>query len=114
MENFIQTENEDGVVTINVRGAIDGITSPYLDSKQLFSQNPTSRVILNLSSVSFMDSAGVSAVVTLYKFVKSQNGVMVIVGTTGQPANLCDTLGLSKAIKFQDNVQQVKKYFSEL
>ena len=58
-------------------------------------------VVVDISSVSFIDSSGIGAIVFLFKRLKEQSRTMEIVGVQGQPKELMLLLRMDSAIPLQ-------------
>ncbi len=58
----------------------------------------TRDVVVDLASVSFMDSSGIGAIVFLFKRLKERGVGMQIVGANGQPLEILQFLRIDKTI----------------
>ena len=61
-------------VVLRVRGRIDGRSAPELMQRGLAEQAPNRDLILNLSEVDFVSSAGVGAIMVLAETASRQGG----------------------------------------
>ncbi len=55
-------------------------------------------IVLDISSISFIDSSGIGAIVFLFKRLKEQGRSMEIIGVQGQPQELMKLLRIDSAI----------------
>ncbi|WP_294373133.1 anti-sigma F factor antagonist [uncultured Clostridium sp.] len=65
-----------------------------------------SKVILNFSKVTFMDSSGIGAVVGRYKKIKNKGGNLCIAGTSKNVDKIFELAGLYKLINKYDTVDE--------
>lgn len=86
-------------VNFGISGYFDAQTVSALeeDFKALIDDNK-GRIVLDLSTVDFMDSSGIGSIVFLYKRLKAQNRELVLDGVNGQPARLIQSLRVDKTI----------------
>ena len=69
------------VVIFRIKGDIDAYSSPSLKDKIVKEiDNGVKRVILNLTNVDYIDSAGLGVLVALLKRIKKEQGVLRIAG----------------------------------
>lgn len=86
-------------VNFGISGYFDAQTVSALeeDFQALIDENK-GRIVLDLSTVDFMDSSGIGSIVFLYKRLKAQNRELVLDGVNGQPARLIQSLRVDKTI----------------
>jgi anti-sigma B factor antagonist len=86
---------EHGQSSIRLEGALDALTvrevNPLIDA--VVADNPR-RVTVDLDLVTLLDSAGVGAIVSLFKRVKAQGGQVVVVRAHDQPLAVLKLLKL--------------------
>ena len=61
-------------------------------------EEDTNKIILDLSSVDFMDSSGLSAIVKVFKYISSAGGELKICALLKQPYDLMKLLELDKIL----------------
>lgn len=59
---------------------------------------------IDISGITFIDSSGIGALVYLYKRLLERKKKMVIVGATGQPADMIRFLRIDKVIPTRDHL----------
>ena len=97
--SFVVTSFRDGVAcndtTIRFEGALDALTVPDVRSTidAVVADNPP-RVTVDLDRVTRLDSAGVGAIVSLFKRVKAKGGEVVVVRAHAQPLTVLKLLKL--------------------
>ena len=86
-------------VNFCITGYFDAQTVSSLeDDFQNLIDEKQGRIILDLSSVDFIDSSGIGSIVFLYKRLKAQNRDLILNGVNGQPARLISSLRVDKTI----------------
>ena len=90
------TEVQDGVYVVSVQGEIDGSTAPELQDAVMPLLVQDSRVVLELSSVSFMSSAGLRAMLMFYRHTTEANSKLVLVGVSHEIQEAMKATGFLK------------------
>lgn len=81
----VSTEVTDGVTIYRIAGRIDSASGPALDTAvKAGLTGATPRVMIDMSGVSYVSSAGLRAVLLAAKHVKNANGNLAVFGL--QPA----------------------------
>jgi anti-sigma B factor antagonist len=91
---------EAGATVFRVSGELDALSSHDLrpDLDTLASQEKRA-VVVDLSDLRVIDSSGVGALVSLYKRVRANGGVVRFVGVTAQPLIIFKLLRLDRAFE---------------
>lgn len=63
-------------------------------------------VVIDVSSVAFIDSSGIGALVFLYKRLTSQSRKLVLVGLSGQPEETMRMLRINRILKNYDSLEE--------
>lgn len=92
---------KDGDVTeLHIRGELDALSCadlrPVLDK---IVDDGSRSVRVNLSELRLIDSSGVGAMVSLYKRIRANGGVVKFVGVTAQPLVIFKLLRLDRALE---------------
>ena len=72
----IKSNEKDGVLVVEINGEINISTSPEL--KKWFEKTPSSRILINMSKVGYVDSSGLATLVELLKRTKGKNGSLTL------------------------------------
>ena len=94
--NCIRTDN-DTESRLELDGALDALTTP--DIRPIFDKllaDGRRRVTVDLAKVTMIDSSGVGAIVSLFKRVKADGGVVLVVGAKDQPLAVLKLLKLDR------------------
>ncbi len=93
----VELKEQDGVKIAMVTGDIDSKTAPEGQEKlvPLVEQNKT--MILDMSGVAFMSSAGLRMMLLLYRHATAGNGKLALVGLSEQ---IKDTMAATGFLRF--------------
>ncbi len=98
-------ESEDGPKTavIQVWGELDIATSPMLaDAIQSATTTEGARVVVDLSTVQFIDSSGVSALVVSANRARERGGMLVVRNPAPMARRIFAVLGLGDMLRIED------------
>ncbi|MGD2163117.1 MAG: STAS domain-containing protein [Anaerolineales bacterium] len=91
----IQTQEHKRVVVVSVSGRIDSATAgEFEDVLNEFTQHGKNNLVLDLSEVDFISSAGLRVLVTARKAVKSAGGEIVFADSSEQVIETLEIAGL--------------------
>jgi anti-sigma B factor antagonist len=76
----INVKTVERVTVVEIAGKIDGKTAPEVERRVSGLVQPGSRIILDMTQVSYMSSAGLRMLVATYRQVFSGDGRIVLVG----------------------------------
>lgn len=93
----VQTRTSENVTIIEVSGDIDGSTAPTLQEKVVGVMQPGCKLLLDMSKVEFMSSAGLRVMLVLYRQISSNNGQCLLYGLS---ESLRDTMTATGFLKF--------------
>ena len=78
----IEFETVDGITVVTLFGELDSRTAPLVQDKLLDLPSPQARVLLEMSGVNYISSAGLRALLMLYRRMASSDGRVALVGLT--------------------------------
>ncbi len=107
----IKTREEGDVCIAELSGEIDANTSPGISSEVLNLSKSTSKILLDLSDVPYMSSAGLRMLLKLYRTVTSQAGKLVLVGLSEE---IRDTMEVTGFLQFFTTCPTVEAGLSAL
>jgi len=70
----------DGITVITLSGELDGKTVPFAQEQIMPAFEPEGKVILELSQVSYMSSAGLRLMLLIHRQITALHGQLVLVG----------------------------------
>jgi anti-sigma B factor antagonist len=95
MDTNVSTFQNARVVTIS--GEIDGNTAPQAQAVILGQAEPGAKVILDMTGVTYMSSAGLRMLLTAYRTINGKGGKIVLVGLS---SDLKDTMSVTGFLDF--------------
>ncbi len=94
----INTKKQVEVCIIELDGEIDASTAPDISSEVLATSEANSKILLNLSDVTYMSSAGIRMLLKLYRTVTAaESGQLVLVGLSEE---IKDTMEVTGFLQF--------------
>ncbi len=87
----------DEITVVEVAGDIDGSTAPVAQAKILPLATPNCNILLDMSKVPYMSSAGLRMLLSTYRQLASRNGHIVLVGLSDE---IQDTMSVTGFLKF--------------
>lgn len=107
MSLTIDMEVKQEVLCIRLGGELDHHTAEMLREKvtKAIEQYHIQHIVLNLGSLTFMDSSGLGVILGRYKQIKTLQGEMVVVSMTPAVKRLFEMSGLFKIIRLESSEQ---------
>jgi anti-sigma B factor antagonist len=101
----VQVQEYDGVTIMGISGEIDGSTAAVLQEQvSVVVAFPECRLLLDMSEVSFMSSAGLRVMLLVHRQVTNGNGQVVLVGLSDALKDTMDATGFLKYFTVTDDV----------
>jgi len=95
----ITGESVDGVSVVTARGRLDGVASgPFTERVQALIGTERPRLLIDFAGIDFVSSAGLRAVLTILKRVKSLNGAFALCGVQKPVREVLDITGFAGMI----------------
>lgn len=95
MEISINRVND--VTQVELVGDIDGSTAPAVQAQILPLAGTNAKILLNMSQVLYMSSAGLRMLLSTYRQLATKGGKMVLVGLS---EDIQDTMSVTGFLKF--------------
>jgi len=102
----ISTSPLDGATIISVDGEIDANTAPEAQDRILPLATPGCRLVLNLTNVPYMSSAGLRILLATYRQISSGGGKVVLVGVAEEIKDTMSVTGFIRFFKVCDTIQE--------
>lgn len=90
-------DNSQQVTAIEIVGDVDANTAPLLQERVLPLAQPNSKILLDMTNVPYMSSAGLRLLLSLYRQVTNKNGQLVLVGLADE---ILDTMSITGFLEF--------------
>ena len=94
-----------GVTVMELSGSLDGKTAPEVQKQVLAGAEGQNRVILDMTAVSFVSSAGLRILLLLYRQLKAKGGKIVLVGTSEEIKDVMSNTGLINFFLIADSLE---------
>lgn len=111
MSLTINTEIMGDVLCIRLEGELDHHTADQLKQRvtAAMERKAIKHLVLNLESLTFMDSSGLGVILGRYKQIKQQQGSMVVCAISPSIKRLFDISGLFKVIQLEPSENSALK-----
>ena len=107
----ITTEEIADFLILKIKGKLDAQSSPILIEKlNALVIAGKVKLVLDISQVPFMSSAGIGATIKTLDDTKSKKGVLKIVGAKPEVLKVYEILGFAPAFSFYETVQDALKF----
>ncbi|WP_242641446.1 MULTISPECIES: STAS domain-containing protein [Candidatus Ichthyocystis] len=105
---------EDGVYVIHLADRLDGASaSDFERVVTLVSEGQHTKVVLDMSGLVYISSAGLRVVLLLGKKVRSMKGVLVLSSLSSMVREIFDVSGFLSLFPVADSLEKAKKIFEE-
>jgi anti-sigma B factor antagonist len=78
----LETSEENGILTVRLEGSLDGKTAPEAREQLQRFLAANSRLILDLTNVDYLSSAGLRLLLVLYRELAARKGKLVLLGVS--------------------------------
>jgi anti-sigma B factor antagonist len=89
----INLSNQSGIIIAEIHGEIDANTAPLIQQKVAPLFTPESQLLLNLTHVEYMSSAGLRILLTLHRYATANHCKLVLVGLSEEVADVMAVTG---------------------
>lgn len=107
----IETNAPVSVSLIELIGDVDGSTAPLVQADVLAAAEPSVKMILNMSQVGYMSSAGLRMLLSVYRQVSTQEGKVILVGLAEE---IKDTMSVTGFLDFFTTADTLDQAFTAL
>jgi anti-sigma B factor antagonist len=105
----VDVRDDGGIVLIEPAGDIDGKTAPDFQEQMLAQVQPGARIVLSLARVPFMSSAGLRAMLLIYREAKAKDARLVLAEVNKDIRNSMSATGFLSFFVVRDSVQDAKR-----
>jgi anti-sigma B factor antagonist len=93
----INIKDQEDIKIVELIGDVDATTAPEVQKKVLPLAQPGSKILLNMSAVPYMSSAGLRMLLSVYRQTTAKDGKLVLVGLS---EDLRDTMSVTGFLDF--------------
>jgi anti-sigma B factor antagonist len=94
------------VTVVELVGDIDSNTAPQAQERVLPLAQPGSKILLDMSGVGYMSSAGLRMLLSMYRQISRQNGHMVLIGLAEEIKDTMSITGFLNFFTIHDTVDE--------
>lgn len=106
VQEEVSVEPIQPVTVIEMAGDVDSNTAPVVQKQVLPLVQPGSQILLDMTKVPYMSSAGLRLLLSLYRLVLSQNGQLLLVGVAEE---IKDTMSITGFLDFFKTTQTLEE-----
>jgi anti-sigma B factor antagonist len=93
----IKVRNINQILVMEISGDIDGKTAPQVQERAQSLMQPNAKILLDMTRVGYMSSAGLRMMLITYRQATSQKAQFALVGLSEE---IQDTMSLTGFLKF--------------
>ena len=102
----INKREENGFTVLQVSGRLDAVTAETFATECKPHLAPDKRIVLDLTTLEYISSAGIRAILLLAKHLKELKGGLAVAGTRGMVKEVFDITGLEKVFPLFETISQ--------
>jgi len=107
----VNIKTDGNIVIISIEGSIDSKTAGDLQSQIMEKVSETNNVLLDLTKVDYVSSAGLRVLLMIYRQIKSKNGKVILVGVSEEIRDVMSMTGFINFFEISDNIDNALKIF---
>jgi anti-sigma B factor antagonist len=94
-----------GVTVMELAGSLDGKTAPEVQKHVIAGAEGQDKVILDMTAVNYVSSAGLRVLLLLYRQLKAKGGKIALVGTSEEIKDVMSNTGLINFFLIADSLE---------
>ncbi|MFT7031843.1 MAG: anti-sigma B factor antagonist [Cyclobacteriaceae bacterium] len=99
----IESKIEDGICELVVKGEVDASSSIYLDNSLSEALLNSSKIIVDLSNLEYISSAGLGVFMSYLQQIETDNIQLVLFGMNEKVLEVFQILGLDQLMEIRDS-----------
>jgi anti-sigma B factor antagonist len=107
----VQVSEEDNISTVSLEGSIDGKTAPLVKEELRPTLDKAENVILDMSKVDYMSSAGLRLLLLIYREFTAKSGKLVLVGVSPDIQSVMSHTGFLNFFKLAGTQSEARAAF---
>lgn len=108
----VTTLRDAGVTRVELEGSIDGKSAPQIREELSTALQQVQKVMLDISRVDYLSSAGLRLLLLLYREITSRNGKLVLVGVSPEIRTVMSHTGFLSFFTVVDSPQEALHAFA--
>ncbi|GAA4465382.1 anti-sigma factor antagonist [Nibrella saemangeumensis] len=110
----VTVKSEEGITVIEAAGNIDSKTAPEFQNSAVSAAEGKDKIIIDLTKVEFLSSAGLRVLLMIYRQIKANNGQVVLVGTSEDIQDVMANTGFLNFFILAENLEEGIQAFKEV
>lgn len=102
----LETRQDDGATVVKINGELDGKTAPDAQSEILPLAQSGARLLIDMSGVTYMSSAGLRMMLLIYRQVSGNDGRAVLVGLSDDIEDTMELTGFLDYFETHDTYEE--------
>ena len=112
MDFQVETKKTHSVITSTCE-RLNAVNAPDLKTELItLNKNNVNNIIIDLTSVKYSDSSGLSAILTANRLCKDASGKFILCGLHPTVQKLIEIAQLHRVLSISENVQEAEKQLS--
>ena len=107
----VQVSEENNISTVSLEGSIDGKTAPLVKEELRPTLDKAANVILDMSKVDYMSSAGLRLLLLIYREFTAKSGKLVLVGVSPDIQSVMSHTGFLNFFKLAGTQSEARAAF---
>ena len=108
----VTTLSEPNVTRVELEGSIDGKTAPHIREELSAALQQVRKLIIDMSRVDYLSSAGLRLLLLLYREIASRKGQLVLVGVSPEIRTVMSHTGFLNFFRLADSQQEALHAFA--
>lgn len=108
----VTTLTEPGVTCVELEGSIDGKTAPQIREELSAALHQVQKLIVDMSRVHYLSSAGLRLLLLLYREITARNGKLVLVCVSPEIRTVMSHTGFLSFFTLADSQQEALHAFA--
>ena len=105
------SKTEGGLGILGISGSIDAHVAPEFDKKLKELLGSTNKIIVDVSNLDYIATAGLGVLMASFNSTKSGGGNIILCGMSDKIKKVFDTMGFSKVLKITADQSAAKAAF---
>ena len=101
----------NNILILTIEGSIDSKTAGDLQNQIMDSVADAKNIIMNLSAVEFLSSAGLRILLMVYRQLKARNGKIILVGVSEDIRDVMEMTGFINFFEIHQTLEQAYTQF---
>lgn len=108
----VTTLSEPSITRVELEGSIDGKTAPQIREELSAALQQVQKLILDISRVDYLSSAGLRLLLLLYREITARNGKLVLVGVSPEIRTVMSHTGFLSFFTIADSAEEALHAFA--